>query len=56
MENFEDFVSEERWNSTFDTPLRVYLTKVGDPNLKIFMEMEALGNDTANKVEEVSGI
>ena len=39
LQNFDDFVTEKRWNERFTLPLAVYLEMVVDPNLKIFMGM-----------------
>jgi len=37
MEEFTDWVTEEKWKRMFDVSLDTYLNTLGDPNLKIFM-------------------
>jgi hypothetical protein len=37
--NFDDFITEEKWDARFEIPLHVMLELSVDPNLEIFMGM-----------------
>ena len=42
LENFTDYIDEEKWNLRFDVPLEIYLEKMADPSLKVFMGMDSV--------------
>ncbi len=39
IKKFDSFITEQTWNERFDVPMMQYLEQIGDPNLKIFMEI-----------------
>lgn len=58
LENFDDFITEVKWNKRFELPLQKYLDMSLDPCLKLFLDVppgvkeddDDAGREGANRV------